>query len=148
MIDKLAQNIAKKAHKGQKDLGGNDYYDSHLFYVGNSFSNPILRSIGFLHDILEDTNYTEESLKKELFSHNLDECDIDKVIEAVVLLTKKSGESYSDYISKIKKNPLAKQVKLVDMKQNSDLSRLKKITLKDIMRKNKYEDNINFLEEL
>jgi len=146
MIDRIASDIAKKAHEGQKDLGENDYFNSHLFYVASRFKDPIIRAVGFLHDILEDTNYTEDRLREELVSGGANEEDVDRIIEAVLLLTKKKGESYSEYINKIKQNELARKVKIVDMTQNSDLSRLKKVGVKDIIRKNKYRDSINKLK--
>ena len=56
------------------------------------------------------------------------------------------GEPYFDYIAKIKANPLARAVKLSDLKQNSDLNRLKVVTEKDEQRRIKYQKAIGILE--
>jgi (p)ppGpp synthase/HD superfamily hydrolase len=96
-----------------------------------------LRIVAVLHDILEDT-----SIDRQLLSF-LDE-DVRKAIEAI---SKKPREPYQDYLTRVKENPLARQVKLIDLDDNLDMSRLSKITDADIHRHEKYCDAIRFLEE-
>ena len=49
------------------------------------------------------------------------------MVEAVKLLTHdKKFETYEEYVKKILSNPLAKMVKIADVKHNSDPSRLSK----------------------
>ena len=67
------------------------------------------------------------------------------VIEAVEVLTKEKNISYTEYLEKVKKNELARVVKLADLKHNSDLSRLSKITKKDLLRLEKYKKAIKHL---
>ena len=73
-------------------------------------------------------------------------CEFSKeVIEAVDIITKKKGEDYQSYLNSVKKNKLARAVKLADLRHNSDLTRLTKVTEKDIERKEKYQKAIDFL---
>lgn len=60
-------------------------------------------------------------------------------LEALKTLTHDKSVPYFDYIDKIKKNPLARKVKLSDLKDNMNLKRLKEITEKDRERLAKYE---------
>ena len=68
-------------------------------------------------------------------------------MEAVKLLTRKQGEDYCEYVKRISQNPIAKQVKLADLKHNSDPTRLINMSLKDKMRIEKYKKAIKILEE-
>ena len=52
-----------------------------------------------------------------------------------------------EYVGEIKKNSIAKKVKLADLRHNSDLSRLSVVDEKALKRKVKYEKAIKFLEE-
>ena len=61
------------------------------------------------------------------------------------IITKKRGEDYQSYLNSVKKNKLARVVKLADLCHNSDLTRLAKVTEKDIKRKEKYQKAIDFL---
>lgn len=89
-----------------------------------------------LHDVIEDTDVTEEELRKEF---------PDEIVNAIVVLTKRKGEDYFDYLRRVKENPLACEVKLADLEHNSDLTRLKGITFKDMERRNKYLKAIDYL---
>ena len=60
-------------------------------------------------------------------------------VEALKTLTHDKSVPYFNYIDKIKKNPLARKVKLSDLKDNMNLKRLKEITEKDRERFAKYE---------
>ena len=86
---------------------------------------------------IEDTELTLEDLYEYKFSK--------EVIEAVDIITKKRGEDYQSYLNSVKKNKLARVVKLADLRHNSDLTRLTKVTEKDIKRKEKYQKAIDFL---
>lgn len=135
MIEK-AKIIAKLAHQGQVDKGGYDYF-CHLEYVAESVNTESEKIVAYLHDILEDTFLTSSDLKVIGFSDN--------IIDSVVALTKIQGESYFDYLNRVKQNRIAQVVKIADLKNNMDLSRLSKITEKDIERKNKYEKALELL---
>lgn len=132
----LAMQIAYKAHAGQYDKAGVPYV-FHPFHVAEAMSTERECIVALLHDVVEDTNVKIEDLAKEF-----DE----EVIEALKLLTHNKKESYKHYIKKIKNNPIAKKVKLSDLKHNSTMSRLPKITIKDILRLAKYNKSVKYLK--
>jgi (p)ppGpp synthase/HD superfamily hydrolase len=92
-----------------------------------------LRAIAFLHDIIEDTDCTCDTLTE------LGIC-VD-VVDAVKAITKHEGQSYKDYIEAVKANPLALKVKLCDTAANLSNS-LKDMNIKRI---NKYTKQIQLL---
>ena len=109
---KLALEFAKAKHKGQKRIGGEDYI-THPIAVCE-----IIKSQGFdesyqiaalFHDLLEDTDATEEEILKY---------GSPEILESVKLLTKENGYVMSEYISAIKKNPIAFAVKAADRLHN------------------------------
>ena len=122
--------IARIAHKGQSDKSGKPYIQ-HPLTVAKGVETEDEKCVALLHDVLEDSNFTAEDLR----SANIPE----QVIVAVEILTHKDGVSYDDYITEIKKNDLARKVKMSDLKHNMDLSRLEAVTEKDLQRKEKYE---------
>ncbi len=130
MLEKAIQ-IAVNGHKGQTDKAGQPYL-LHLFRVMLSGKTEEEQICGVLHDIVEDTEYTFEDLKNEGFS--------DEVVNALKCVTKTPNEDYNDFIGRISKNPLAIKVKLNDLKDNMDLSRLTEITEKDKQRLMKYQN--------
>ena len=108
----LAFEYAKEKHKGQKRIGGDDYI-THPIAV-----SVIVKNRGFgidyqitalFHDLLEDTDATEDEILKY---------GNPKILEAVKLLTKEKGYDMSEYISAIKNNPIAFEVKAADRLHN------------------------------
>lgn len=131
-----AHEVAKKAHFGQIDRAGIDYI-KHPETVDSFVATDEEKAAAYLHDVIEDTSLTLLDLKKEGFSKN--------IIEAVDILTKKKGQDYQSYLNLVKKNELARVVKLADLRHNSDLTRLPLITEKDLERNKKYSSAIRFL---
>ena len=131
-----AYKIAKKAHLGQVDKAGEDYI-KHPEKVASFVKTDEEKAVAYLHDVIEDTELTLEDLCEYDFSK--------EVIEAVDIITKKRGEDYQSYLNSVKNNKLARAVKLADLRHNSDLTRLIKVTEKDIERKEKYQKAIDFL---
>ena len=131
-----AYEIAKKAHLGQVDKAGEDYI-KHPEKVASFVKTDEEKAVAYLHDVIEDTELTLE----DLYEYGLSK----EVIEAVDIITKKRGEDYQSYLNSVKKNKLARAVKLADLRHNSDLTRLIKVTEKDIKRKEKYQKAIDFL---
>lgn len=131
-----AHEVAKKAHFGQTDRAGIDYI-KHPETVASFVTTDEEKAVAYLHDVIEDTTLTLLDLKKEGFSKN--------IIEAVDILTKKKGQDYQSYLNLVKTNELARVVKLADLRHNSDLTRLPKITKKDLERNKKYISAIKFL---
>lgn len=110
ILEKTIQ-IAIKAHEGQKDLNG-EAYILHPLAVGLMGNTDEERCVGFLHDVLEDTSYDEQEMKKDGIN--------DGVLKAVKILTKEKNEDYFDYIQKIidSNNPIALNVKFNDLTHN------------------------------
>ena len=131
-----AYEIAKRAHLGQVDKAGEDYI-KHPEKVASFVKTDEEKAVAYLHDVIEDTELTLEDLNEYGFSK--------EVIEAVDIITKKRGEDYQSYLNSVKNNKLARAVKLADLRHNSDLTRLIKVTEKDIKRKEKYQKAIDFL---
>lgn len=68
-----------------------------------------------------------------------------EIIEAISVITKDKKIDYIKYIESVKSNQLAKEVKIADLKNNSDLSRLLTVTEKDLQRIEKYKEALNIL---
>ncbi|XBG78740.1 hypothetical protein V4S31_10320 [Enterococcus cecorum] len=128
--------MAKDAHKGQVDKAGVDYIQPPLF-VASLVEGELAKTVALLHDVVEDSDWTLEDLRKKGLP--------EEVVQAVGILTKKRNEKYEEYILRVKQNPLARQVKLVDLQHNSDLSRLTTVTEIDRKRAEKYRQAIAFL---
>lgn len=111
-----AANLAFEAHKGQVDKAGRNYYAAHVCDVVRRVHGQDEIAVAWLHDVLEDTDVTEEQLRKTFPTD---------VVDAVVAITRRPGESYEDYLRSLRMNPLALIVKLADIASNSSPRRLK-----------------------
>ena len=136
---KKAQSLAAKVHANQKDKGGNPYIN-HIEGVAAGVDSTEAKTVAYLHDVLEDTATTEDDLKKEGFPA--------EVIEAVKALTKGKNESYEEFIKRVGENPLATKVKLLDLANNMDISRIPEPTEKDFERIEKYRKATEYLKNL
>ena len=116
-----ARLIAKLAHKGQKDKAGRDYF-THPEAVAAMLETPEEKTVGYLHDTVEDTDVTVEEIRA-VFG--------DEIADAVALMTHTDGVPYMDYVKEIGKNPLARKVKLADLTHNMDISRIPNPTQRD-----------------
>lgn len=132
-----AMKIAYNAHNGQVDKSGVPYI-YHPIHLAEQMQTEDECIVALLHDTVEDTEVTFEDLEKE-FSN--------EIIEAIKLLTHDKSVEYMEYIKQIKENPIAKNVKLADLRHNSDETRKAEITDKDIKRNEKYKKAIKFLTE-
>lgn len=117
-LEQKAYDIAKSAHWGQKDREGEDYI-LHSLRVAAKGKTEEERIIGLLHDVVEDTDVTLEHLAGVGFSK--------EILSAIEALTKKEGETYGEYLDRVKENGLAKTVKLYDIEDNTDPERLSKL---------------------
>ena len=134
--EKLAYEIASKAHSGMFDKAGKEYIN-HPLTVASFCKTEDERIVALLHDVIEDTEVTIEELAIHFDSN---------IIEALKLLTHDDNELYMEYIDKIKGNKLAKAVKIADLTHNIDLSRFNSPTQKDYDRlENKYKPALEFL---
>ena len=125
-----AKAIATSAHEGQVDKAGKPYID-HPMRVMNMGKTVEEKIAGVLHDVVEDSDWTFEMLYKEGIPKD--------VMDALRCVTKLSeDEDYDHFIERVKTNPLAVKVKLNDLKDNMDITRLGEVTEKDLARLNKY----------
>ena len=135
-LTKKALKISFDAHKNQLDKSGIPYV-YHPYELATQMTTEATTCVALLHDVVEDTNTTFEDLIAEGFG--------DEIIDALRLMTHNDGSDYFVYVRRIKQNPIAKAVKLADLRHNSTESRLDVITPKDIERKEKYKKAINIL---
>ena len=115
-LTKRAAEIAYNAHMGHRDKAGMPYI-FHSYHVAEQMKDEMTVCAALLHDVAEDTAVTLEELAKEFPP---------QVIEALRLLTHDPKDDYMDYVAKIKGNPIARAVKIEDLKHNSDISRMSK----------------------
>ena len=101
--------------------------------------HPDAKIVAVLHDILEDTATSETDLRSLGFDEN--------IIHAVLAVTKQDGESRFQAVQRTVKNPIACEVKLADLRDNMDLSRLPKISAKDLIRYKQYQKVQKILKE-
>lgn len=121
--------IATKAHEGQKDKAGAPYI-FHPIRVSNRCRTEEERIVALLHDVIEDTNVTSSDLLDAGFPPT--------IVEAVLSITRNEGESYEDFVIRSKQNLIGRQVKIHDLEDNMDITRLRQLTEKDLERLNKY----------
>lgn len=134
---KKAMNICFEAHKDQKDKSGLPYV-FHPFHLAEQMETEETTIVALLHDVIEDSDYSIEKLVEEGFDK--------AVVDAIALMTHGDGVEYMDYVRPIKENPIAKAVKLADLRHNCDLSRLDVVDEKALKRREKYLEAIAFLE--
>lgn len=137
-LTKRAMKLCFDAHKDQVDKSGMPYV-FHPFHLAEQMSDELTTVTALLHDVVEDTPYSLEDLRKMLFP--------EEVLSALSLLTHDDGTPYLEYVSRLKSNPIARAVKLADLRHNSDLSRLEQVDEKALKRVEKYKKAIALLEE-
>ena len=122
--------LAAEAHRGQVDKAGKPYilHPIRVMLRGNSHDECIA---ALLHDIVEDTAVTFDELRARGYSET--------VVAAVDGLTKREGEAYEAFVSRAAIHPVARAVKLADIADNMDLTRLPHITEEDRERLARYE---------
>lgn len=135
-LTKKALQLCFEAHKNQVDKTGLPYV-FHPFHLAEQMTDEISTICALLHDVVEDTDYTFDDIREMGFSK--------EVVDVLRLLTHEDGVPYMDYVEKISANPIAKQVKLADLRHNSDLTRLDVIDEKALQRNEKYKKAIEFL---
>ena len=135
-LTKKALKLSFSVHKDQLDKSGMPYV-YHPFHVAEQMGTEETVAVALLHDVVEDTDFTLEDLKAMGFP--------DSVTEALALMTHDDSVPYLDYVAKLKDNPIARIVKLADLRHNSDLSRLDVVDDKALDRVEKYKKAIELL---
>lgn len=137
-MTKKAMKLCFAAHKEQTDKSGVPYV-FHPIHLAEQMDTEETVIVALLHDVVEDTAYTVQDIADMGFSR--------KITDALALLTHDASIPYMEYVSQVRENALAKAVKLVDLKHNSDLSRLDEISEESLARMKKYEKAIALLEK-
>ena len=134
-----AIEIALEAHKGALDKGGNPYilHPLRLMLQMDSEEEMI---VAILHDVVEDSEkWSFDKLHKEGFSK--------KIINSLRSVTKENeNEDYEKFIDRSVKDKIGRKVKIADISDNLNISRLKEVTDKDILRINKYKKALEKLK--
>ena len=131
-----AEAIARVAHAKQVDKAGQPYI-GHIERVAARVTSDEAKCVGWLHDVLEDSDVLPEAEMRRTFG--------DVITEGVISVTHRENESYEDFVRRAAENPLGREVKIADLIDNSNLSRLDVVTLKDVQRQRKYNDALMYL---
>lgn len=135
---KKACVIMYDAHKDDVDKGGYPYV-FHPFYLATQMDDEESTCAAFLHDVIEDhgDRYSFEDLAQAGFPKS--------VIHALRLLTHDYNVPYMDYVRRLAKDPIARKVKMADLKHNTDTRRLNGTRTKKY---DQYIQAIRYLEEM
>jgi hypothetical protein len=128
--------LAAKAHRNQRDKAGASYI-LHPLRVMLGMKTKEERIVAVLHDVVEDTKWTIENLRKAGYSR--------KTLRSLDHLTRRDGEDYDQFIKRVKRNPLARRVKIADLKDNLDVGRIRRPRKRDIKRIEKYRRALSTL---
>ena len=121
--------IAAEAHAGAVDKAGAPYI-LHPLRVMLRLTDPEARMAAVLHDVVEDSDWTLDRLRAEGFA--------DEVVTAIDGVTRRASETYDEFVERAGRNPMARQVKLADIADNLDISRIANPTEKDHTRLERY----------
>ena len=130
--------ICWNAHRNQQDKGGLPYF-IHPLHLAEQMETEEEVCAALLHDVLEDSAYTLDSLRQAGFPP--------AVLEAVGLLTRDIRMRYLDYVARLRRNPIARRVKLADLRHNSDPNRLETVTEQSRRRLLRYRMALAILED-
>ena len=122
--------IALDVHSGQTDRYGQPYI-LHPLHVMLEMESEVEMTAAVLHDVIEDSEMTLDDLRAKGFSS--------EVLEAVDLLTHaKESTPYEEYVQRIKPNPIARKIKMADLRHNMDIRRMDRVRDQDVSRLEKY----------
>jgi len=134
-----AIKIAVNAHQNHRDRYGQPYI-LHPIRLMQKVSSMPEKICAILHDVVEDSDWTLKNLKREGFPT--------QIIKALDCLTRREGEPYQDYVRRAAQNPIACQVKLADLEDNMNLTRIDQLKAADFKRLQKYHEAWKFLQSI
>ena len=137
LLDKAAKIYVLK-HAGQRDKTGAAYFQ-HPMRVAMKCSSDEEKIVALLHDTIEDADVTAEYLLNEGFPQN--------IVDGILSVTKREGESYEDFVARAKENPLGRVVKLHDLEDNLNIFRLDSVSPEMASRFTKYLAAHRFLSK-
>ena len=114
-LTKTAATICVSAHAGQSDRGGYPYC-MHPIHLAEQMSDEESCAAALLHDVIEDCGYTFDQLREAGIT--------EPVIQALRLLTHDPSVDYMVYVEAISHNPIARKVKMADLRHNLEPSRM------------------------
>ena len=114
--ERLARDIAMKAHAGCVNPKTGEAYVTHPAHVAACVQGDAAKAVAWLHDVVEDTELTLDDLRAAGLG--------DDVIRGVDGMTHRPGEDYLDFVRRAAADPLARQVKEADVRHNLDLGRI------------------------
>ena len=133
---KHAMRVAYHAHHGQTDKCDVPYI-FHPIHLAEQMTDENTTIAALLHNVAEDTDITLTDLAAQGFPP--------EVLEALRLLTHEDGVEYMDYVAALKENPIARAVKIADLRHNSDSTRLDVLDELTTARESKYARAIALL---
>jgi (p)ppGpp synthase/HD superfamily hydrolase len=132
--------IAAEAHAGQQDKAGAPYILHPLRVMLRLASNDE-RVVGVLHDVCEDCpGWSFDRLRSEGFG--------EQVLKGLDSVTKRDGETYENFVRRAADDPVGRAVKLADLQDNCDLSRISNPSDRDVARVEKYRKAIDLISRL
>ena len=174
----IAREIALFAHRNQKRLDGSSYIrhpaEMANFYRDitglnddgyNDYDEDLVLSLGipcfgiqeicWLHDVIEDTGYSEEEIRDVYESAGLGRYYNMYIKDGLLLITHDKSEPYPLYIEKVNKNINSALVKFLDLINNSNPITLDHLGDKELDRIQRYasymktiNDKYHFIEKL
>ena len=138
-LTRLAMKIAYNKHHNQLDKAGIPYI-YHPIHIAEQMHSEETTCVALLHDVIEDTDTTIDDLRSAHFPES--------VLSALELMTHTSEVPYLEYVQRIKTNPIARAVKIADLKHNSDLTRFSEEPNEKALRRiEKYSKALAILSE-
>ncbi|MDO4797570.1 MAG: hypothetical protein Q4A01_06075 [Coriobacteriales bacterium] len=128
-LTKRAMDLSFEVHKDQRDKSGRPYV-YHPFHLADHMHTEEATCVALLHDTVEDGDVTPDDLRDMGFPNS--------VVDAITALTHDPSVPYLDYVLGLRDQPLAREVKLADLRHNSNLSRLDQVNDRDRTRRLKY----------
>jgi (p)ppGpp synthase/HD superfamily hydrolase len=126
-----AIRLALDKHHGQTDKSGAPYI-LHPLRVMAQMQTETERIVAVLHDVVEDSDVTLDALRDMGYS--------EEIAAAIDHLSRREGESYEQFIQRIKPHPLAVRVKLGDLTDNMDIRRCGELDEKALERFQRYRN--------
>ena len=130
-----AKAWAERLHSGQVDKAGAPYI-GHPARVAGRLEKPEETVVGWLHDTVEDTGLTLREVEAEFGP---------ETAAALDAVTRREREDWDAYLLRVKANPVARRVKISDLIDNSNLTRLNQVSMRDVKRQEKYNRALQFL---
>jgi (p)ppGpp synthase/HD superfamily hydrolase len=132
-----AIRIAAEVHEGQVDKAGQPYI-LHVMRVMFGCTSPEAQVAAALHDVVEDTDWTLDDLRREGFTET--------VVQTVDALTRREGEEYFEFARRAAATPLGREVKRADLLDNMDIRRIANPSEKDWERLKRYRKALDMID--